>query len=103
MPAEPTRRWVGPMQSEPKQRGLLKLMLKLPVIRGQLQLLSTRNASLESLCEAYDDATSMLDRQRGRQPPDTAVLAEYESICREIEEEVIALCLTREGRDLPWS
>lgn len=76
-------------------------MLKLPVLRGQLQLLSAKDSSLHSLCEAYDEATSMLDRERSGQLQDKAVLAEYELICREIEEEVIAICLFNEDQDTP--
>lgn len=81
------------MPNEAKQRGLLKLMLKLPALRGQLQLLSGKNMPLASLCEAYDEAASMLDRQRRRDPQDTLMVAEYELICLEIEEEVISICL----------
>lgn len=81
------------MPNEAKQRGLLKLMLKLPALRGQLQLLSVKNMPFASLCEAYDEADSMLDRQRRRDPQDTSMVSEYELICLEIEEEVISICL----------
>lgn len=81
------------MPNEAKQRGLLKLMLKLPALRGQLQLLTAKNMPLASLCEAYDEASSMLDRQRRLDPQDTSMVSEYELICREIEEEVISICL----------
>ncbi|MBP1886844.1 hypothetical protein J2Z50_005147 [Ensifer mexicanus] len=91
------------MSGEHRQRGLLKLMLKLPALRGKLQLLSARDPSLQSLFEAYDEATSMLDRQRSSQLQDRAVLTEYELICREIEEEVIAICLFNEDQDMPGS
>lgn len=86
------------MPNEAKQRGLLKLMLKLPALRGQLQLLSARNMPFASLCEAYDEASSMLDRQRRRDPQDASMVAEYELICLEIEEEVISLCLSSANR-----
>lgn len=82
------------MPYEAKQRGLLKLMLKLPALRRQLQLLSGKNMPLTSLCEAYDEATAMLDRQRRRNPQDASMVAEYELICLEIEEEVISICLS---------
>ncbi len=85
------------MPNEAKQRGLLKLMLKLPALRGQLQLLSVRNMPFASLCEAYDEADSMLDRQRRRDPQDTSMVSEYELICLEIEEEVISICLANAG------
>ncbi|MBP1872821.1 hypothetical protein LPJGGPFB_05553 [Ensifer adhaerens] len=81
------------MPNEAKQRGLLKLMLKLPALRGQLQLLTAKNMPLASLCEAYDEADAMLDRQRRRDPQDTSMVSEYELICLEIEEEVISICL----------
>lgn len=87
------------MPNEAKQRGLLKLMLKLPALRGQLQLLSVKNMPLASLYEAYDEATSMLDRQRRRDPQDTSMVAEYELICLEIEEEVISICLSSAGSE----
>lgn len=81
------------MPNDAQQRGLLKLMLKLPALRGQLQLLSAKNMPLASLCEAYDEAVSMLDRQRRRDPQDSSMVAEYELICFEIEHEVISVCL----------
>lgn len=68
-------------------------MLKLPALRGQLQLLTAKNMPLASLCEAYDEADAMLDRQRRRDPQDTSMVSEYELICLEIEEEVISICL----------
>ena len=81
------------------QRGLLKLMLKLPALRGQLQLLSVKNLSLSNLCEAYEEASSMLDRQRKLDPLDHSMISEYELICREIEEEVISICIIDSGRE----
>ncbi|HEV7309760.1 hypothetical protein [Ensifer sp.] len=87
------------MPSAAVQRGLLKLMLKLPALRGQLQLLSAKNQSVASLCEAYEEASSMLDRQRRRDPMDHSMIQEYELICREIEEEVISICIADAGRE----
>lgn len=81
------------------QRGLLKLMLKLPALRAQLQLLSARNQSLASLCEAYEEASSMLDRQWKRETLDHSMISEYELICREIEEEVLSICIADTGRE----
>jgi hypothetical protein len=74
-------------------------MLKLPALRGQLQLLSAKNQSVASLCEAYEEASSMLDRQRRRDPMDHSMIQEYELICREIEEEVISICIADAGRE----
>lgn len=87
------------MPNTAAQRGLLKLMLKLPALRGQLQLLSMKNASVASLCEAYEEASSMLDRQRRRDPLDQSIISEYELICREIEEEVISICIADDGHE----
>ncbi|KQX16062.1 MULTISPECIES: hypothetical protein [unclassified Ensifer] len=85
------------MPSAASQRGLLKLMLRLPALRGQLQLLCAKNQSLASLCEAYEEASSMLDRQRRLAPLDHPMISEYELICREIEEEVISVCIADTG------
>lgn len=85
------------MPSAAFHRGLLKLMLKLPALRGQLQLISAKNQSLASLCEAYEEASSMLDRQRRLAPLDHSMISEYELICREIEEEVISVCIADTG------
>src|SRR5689334_2865191 len=81
------------------QRGLWRLMLKLPALRGRLQLISTRSSSLEGLCEAYEEASATIERFRARfgASPDT-LLEEYETICSEIENDVIKLCL-----DKRWS
>jgi hypothetical protein len=69
-------------------------MLKLPALRGSLQILAQKSASLENLCEAYEDACTTLDQFRNRLAisGDTLV-EEYETICREIESDVIQLCL----------
>jgi len=75
-------------------RGLWRLMLKLPALRGRLQILSAKTSTLASLCEAYEDACVML--QRLRATPIAAaspMLQEYETICLEIETEVIEYCI----------
>ncbi|MBP2444536.1 hypothetical protein [Rhizobium leguminosarum] len=68
-------------------------MLKLPAVRGQLQLLATRDDPVQGLCEAYEDASAALDGFRSRERRDFAVISEYETICAEIESDVIRLCL----------
>jgi hypothetical protein len=74
-------------------RGLLKLMVRLPSVRGRLQMLATRSA-LSDLLEAYDEATSMLDRlERGQTEDDGRLLEEYRTIREEIESDVIRYCL----------
>lgn len=77
-----------------EKRGLWRLMLKLPALRGQLQLLASRSPSLGSLFEAYDDARTTLERLLGDLGKDNElIIAEYENICAEIESEVIQYCL----------
>lgn len=76
------------------QRGLLKLMLKLPSVRGPLQILAGRSIALSSLFEAYDDATDMLDKLQARRiEGEEGLLDEYRTICAEIEGDVIRHCL----------
>lgn len=86
------------MASDNKQLGLLRLMLQLPAVRGQLQLLSASNASVAGLCVAYGEASEMLERQRRLGGRDKDLVAEFESICRGIEEDVLAICLKKAGR-----
>ncbi|WP_338012544.1 hypothetical protein [Rhizobium sp. Root1203] len=69
-------------------------MLKLPALRGSLQVLAQKSSSLESLSEAYEDACTALDRFRNRVGTSRdPLIEEYEAICREIESDVIKLCL----------
>ena len=81
------------MPTDTAQRGLWKLMLKLPALRGPLQLLSARNTSLLSLCDAFHDASSTLDSLRKDPTVESAIIREYETLCSEIESEVIEICL----------
>ena len=50
--------------SDENHRGLAKLMLKLPVFRGRLQMLSMRNEDFLSLCGAFEEASVTLERLR---------------------------------------
>jgi hypothetical protein len=68
-------------------------MLKLPALRGQLQMLSGRSSTLLSLCDAFDEASSTLDRLRLESARNGKLIAEYETLCLDIEGEVIDLCL----------
>eukprot|EP01132_Coremiostelium_polycephalum_P012625 gene12625-15425_t len=61
------------IQMASAQRGLWKLMLKLPALRGQLQMESAKNKALMGLCDAFDDATTALD-QLNRDPRSNAEL-----------------------------
>lgn len=82
-----------PMSTGSAQRGLWKLMLKLPAMRGQLQLLNARSASMVNLCDAFDEATSTLDRLRKEPLKNAALIKEYEILCTDIEGEIIDLCI----------
>lgn len=82
-----------------EQQGLWKLMLRLPALRGRLQILVVNNAALGNLCEAYEEASSMLEKLRGNTfPADPGMIREYETICSEIETEVIQYCLQHRFR-----
>lgn len=82
------------MPAGANERGLWRLMLKLPAIRGQLQVLAPRRESLRGLCEAYEDASTMLERLRNKPGEDHCPLVkEYETVCAEIETDVIQYCL----------
>lgn len=94
-PAKPGAR---PMSTDAAQKGLWKLMLKLPALRGQLQILSVRNASLLSLCDAFYDASSTLEALRKDPNADGAIIHEYETLCSEIEGEVIGICLFAQNK-----
>ena len=83
-----------PTEREQSLRGLKKLMLRLPALRGQLQILSARNPDLLSICGAFDEASNMLDGLRSsRALGDPTILKEYEQLCADLEQEVIGMCL----------
>jgi hypothetical protein len=72
------------------QRGLWRLMLRLPAMRGRLQILAAKSSSLNDLCEAYEDASLTLERMvRDRSREDCPLMEEYETLCAEIESDVI--------------
>jgi hypothetical protein len=78
---------------EQNRRGLVRLMLKLPALRGRLQILSATNAGVFSLCGAFEEASATLDRLRKENSQvDPAVIREYETLCEEIEREIIEMC-----------
>ncbi|KKX23875.1 hypothetical protein FDR95_03435 [Rhizobiaceae bacterium LC148] len=78
------------------RRGLLRLMLKLPVVRDRLRMFAGTSPALEALCEAYEDAIVTLARlQRESSQADDGLLQEYIVVCREIEGEVVEYCLSR--------
>lgn len=76
------------------RRGLWRLMLKLPAMRGRLQILSAKSTVLNELCEAYEEARATADRMsQERTEAGASRIAEYETICAEIESDVIHLVL----------
>ena len=81
-------------ETDGNYRGLAKLMLKLPVFRGRLQILSIRNEDFLSLCGAFEEASVTLDRlRRENGERNRHVIEEYENICLEVEQEVIKMCV----------
>jgi hypothetical protein len=86
------------MSAAADRRGLLKLMLKMPALRGQLQVLSAKDEGILSLCGAFDDATDTLERLRRVNPErHHDIILEYENICAEIEQEIIEICMGGSG------
>jgi hypothetical protein len=84
----------GRTSHKAEHRGLLKLMLKLPAMRGRLQIVAASSRSLADIFEAYEEASEMLERLRQQgNKADSALLAEYENVCSEIESDVIRYCL----------
>lgn len=76
------------------QRGLWRLMLKLPALRGRLQILATKSSSLNDLCEAYEEASLALERLlQDQQKADPFLVEEYETIRAEIESDIIQYVL----------
>lgn len=82
------------IRSPMAKRGLWKLMLKLPALRGELQILAVKDGALESFCESYEEASETLARVQQERNPPYGIVEEYQSICDEIESEVINYCLT---------
>ena len=75
------------------RQGLIKLMLRMPALRGQLQLLAARDDHFLSLCGALEEASVTLASLKARTPPDEwSKVPEYEQICAEIEDEIISIC-----------
>jgi hypothetical protein len=82
--------------SDASHKGLLKLMLRLPALRSQLRVLCVKNGSVQALCEAYEDATVMLDQlRRARNPSDADLLLEYQNLCSDIEAEIREICVSK--------
>ena len=85
----------GSMSTEIEQnrRGLIRLMLRMPALRGRLQILSATNAGMFSLCGAFEEASATLDRLRKEKSRvEQSVIREYETLCEDIEREIIEMC-----------
>lgn len=78
-----------------QERGRRKLMLWLPNIRHLLAGMVTE--TLGEMLEAYDLAGDALDRFRKQSPKEENLIREYEQLCREIEQEVLIYCTSREA------
>ncbi|NNU69745.1 hypothetical protein G9X67_31340 [Rhizobium sp. WYCCWR 11152] len=84
------------------RRGLLKLMLRLPSLRGELQLLWPSDPSFEALCEAYEDATATLERLvRRSDDGEDGLVEEYFGVCQALESDVAIRCRARMARSQP--
>ena len=81
-------------EAEVERRGLMKLMLRMPALRGKLQLLSAANPELLGLCGAFEEASSTLERLRKENVPSNSnAINEYETLCEELEAEIIEMCM----------
>ena len=67
-------------------------MVRLPALRSELQIIHAHDAAMKELCDAYDEATQVLSGMRNDPRADLDIIADYEAVCRGIEEEVIELC-----------
>ncbi|QFY63414.1 hypothetical protein FZ934_24430 (plasmid) [Rhizobium grahamii] len=80
--------------SKEAQRGLWRLMLKLPAIRGRLQVIAATSSRLNGAFEAYEEACVALERfKRERDRDSCPLVEEYEALCTEIESDVLAAVL----------
>lgn len=69
-------------------------MLRLPALRGRLQILAVRSRRLDDLFEAYEEASLALERfQKDGGGSGGPLVEEYEAVCRDIEADVIQFIL----------
>jgi hypothetical protein len=68
------------------QRGLRRLMLKLPSKRPQLQALAVSSLVIRDLFEAYDEACIALECFR---LANSSLVEEYEALCAELEADIM--------------
>ncbi|MFK4771705.1 hypothetical protein [Rhizobium sp. ZW T2_16] len=80
------------------RRGLLKLMMRMPQRRGELQDLWQRDQTFQALCEAYEDATSTYERLVTRPlPGDADLIDEYRDLCTGLEQDVERRCVGQQS------
>jgi hypothetical protein len=80
------------MIKDPVSKGLLRLMVKLPAIRGELQIIHGRDELVRDLTEAYEDAIETLTCLQSNSISQQGMIREYEAICADIEEEIVRRC-----------
>ncbi|UVC06643.1 hypothetical protein IHQ71_15365 [Rhizobium sp. TH2] len=73
-------------------KGLLRLMVRLPAIRGELQIIHGRDELIRDLTEAYGDAIETLAGLQSNPVSQRGLIREYETICADIEEEIVRRC-----------
>ena len=67
--------------------------MRMPALRGRLQVLGAMREDFLSLCGAFEDASATLDElRRSADGRNQAAIVEYEELCREIEKEIIDIC-----------
>ncbi|MDF0697182.1 nodulation protein [Rhizobium sp. MC63] len=84
---------IAPIARHAAERGLARLMMRLPVTRATIRVAAARRSDLYELCGAYGKACYVLDRMRKDRSADPAIITEYESICAEIEADVLRILL----------
>lgn len=79
------------------EKGLRRLMLRLPSSRLQLLMLHRQQPeAIAGLCEAYEDASVMyFSVLRRDDPAQSIILEEYRQICSEIEDEISRYCVSK--------
>jgi hypothetical protein len=84
-----------PTEVDYSHQGLVKLMLKMPALRGRLQILSRRDPDVLDLYAAFGEASATLERLlKENDPSNREKVEEYRNICDEIENDIISLCAT---------
>ena len=75
------------------EKGLARLMLRLPATRATIRAAAASQPHLYELCGAYGEACAVLDRMRKDADADPSIVREYEMICAEIEIDVTRILL----------